>query len=204
MLNLLVVFRILAFDLNTMNILKLSSIVTAYLFLLSCSNTDSQSSNTESAGQNQANESQLTQPVPSSETPAQPQTDASTPATISQPVVSANSASAVFHYICPNKCAGGGSEGQGKCPVCKTDLIHNDAFHNQPQQQPQINMQPQTNAIQLNNPNPTPPAPTAEAPQNAKGVWHYTCPKGCAGGGGQAIACTNCGTQLEHNQKYHE
>ncbi|MBC7776815.1 MAG: hypothetical protein H7246_15380, partial [Phycisphaerae bacterium] len=44
---------------------------------------------------------------------------------------------------------------------------------------------------------------TAEPPQNAAGVWHYTCPKGCAGGAGSAIACATCGTTLTHNQGYH-
>jgi hypothetical protein len=121
------------------------------------------------------------------------------------PLPAASAAGTVYHYICPNKCAGGGSEGQGKCPVCKTDLVHNDAFHNQASQQPQINTQPPNNQIQLNTQvQQAPPPPAQEAPQNAKGAWHYICPKGCAGGGGQAIACASCGTQLEHNQKYHE
>jgi len=30
----------------------------------------------------------------------------------------------------------------------------------------------------------TPPTKPAEPAQNAAGVWHYTCPNGCAGGGG--------------------
>lgn len=48
----------------------------------------------------------------------------------------------------------------------------------------------------------TTPTPT-EPPQNAEGVWHYTCPNGCAGGGGSATACAGCGTTLAHNQEYH-
>ena len=52
-----------------------------------------------------------------------------------------------------------------------------------------------------------PPAPatpaTPEPPQNAEGVWHYTCSNGCAGGAGSAIACANCGTTLAHNTAYH-
>ena len=48
-------------------------------------------------------------------------------------------------------------------------------------------------------PNPT----TLEAAQNAGGVWHYTCIKGCAGGAGSAVNCTTCGNPLAHNQAYH-
>jgi len=46
---------------------------------------------------------------------------------------------------------------------------------------------------------PTP----AEPPQNADGVWHYTCSKGCAGGAGSAVPCATCGATLVHNQGYH-
>jgi len=49
----------------------------------------------------------------------------------------------------------------------------------------------------------TTPPTTTEPPQNAAGVWHYTCPKGCAGGGGSAVACATCGTTLAHNAAYH-
>ncbi len=46
--------------------------------------------------------------------------------------------------------------------------------------------------------------PTAEPPQNAQGVWHYTCPTGCAGGGGSATPCATCGQTLAHNTAYHD
>ncbi len=50
----------------------------------------------------------------------------------------------------------------------------------------------------------TPPASnTPEPPQNAAGVWHYTCSNGCAGGAGSATACATCGSTLVHNQGYH-
>ncbi len=49
----------------------------------------------------------------------------------------------------------------------------------------------------------TPPPATAEPAQNAQGVWHYTCPNNCAGGGGSATPCGVCGTTLVHNQAYH-
>lgn len=44
---------------------------------------------------------------------------------------------------------------------------------------------------------------TLEPAQNTAGVWHYTCSKGCAGGGGAAGACSTCGNALAHNQAYH-
>ena len=50
----------------------------------------------------------------------------------------------------------------------------------------------------------TPPAQkTPEPPQNAQGVWHYTCPNGHDGGSGSATPCSVCGTTLVHNQFYH-
>ena len=55
-------------------------------------------------------------------------------------------------------------------------------------------------------PPPTPPpnpATPTEPAQNAAGVWHYTCAKGCAGGAGIATACSSCGGMLAHNAAYH-
>lgn len=52
-------------------------------------------------------------------------------------------------------------------------------------------------------PNANPATPTPEPAQNAAGVWHYTCPKGCAGGAGSAVACPKCGSTLAHNAAYH-
>jgi hypothetical protein len=50
----------------------------------------------------------------------------------------------------------------------------------------------------------TPPTPTnVEPAQNAAGVWHYTCSKGCAGGAGAAGPCGTCGGSLGHNTAYH-
>jgi len=49
----------------------------------------------------------------------------------------------------------------------------------------------------------TPNPASLETAQNAGGVWHYTCLKGCAGGAGLAVNCTTCGNPLVHNQGYH-
>ncbi len=100
----------------------------------------------------------------------------------------------VQHYICPNNCQGRGGAAQGNCPVCGTAYLHNQAFHaNDAQNQ----------ATPPPTPTPNPATPTAEPAQNAAGVWHYTCAKGCAGGAGTATACSSCGGTLAHNAAYH-
>jgi hypothetical protein len=99
----------------------------------------------------------------------------------------------VQHYICPNNCKGSGGPEQGNCPVCGTAYLHNQAYHANDAQ----NQVPPT-------PNPaTPPTPTPEPAQNAAGVWHYTCAKGCPGGAGSATVCATCGGTLVHNTAYH-
>ena len=50
----------------------------------------------------------------------------------------------------------------------------------------------------------TPKAATTEPAQNASGVWHYTCAKGCEGGAGAAGNCGTCGGALAHNAAYHQ
>lgn len=100
----------------------------------------------------------------------------------------------VQHYICPNNCQGSGGAAQGNCPVCGTAYLHNQAFHaNDAQNQ----------AAPPPTPTPNPATPPAEPAQNAAGVWHYTCAKGCAGGAGIATACSKCGGTLAHNATYH-
>ncbi len=89
----------------------------------------------------------------------------------------------VKHYLCPN--GHEGSDAQGTCISCGAELTHNQAFHDQPAAA-------------------TGDAPGAEPPQNAIGVWHYTCPNGHDGGSGSATACTVCGTTLVHNTVYHD
>jgi len=107
------------------------------------------------------------------------------------PGATAPAAGNVAHYICPNNCAGSGGESQANCPVCGTAYVHNQAFH---AQQPQAAPAPSPTTL---------PTPTAEPAQNAAGVWHYTCAKGCAGGSGSAGVCATCGGELAHNSSYH-
>jgi hypothetical protein len=57
-----------------------------------------------------------------------------------------------------------------------------------------------TAAIKAKTPTPT----LLEPAQNERGVWHYTCSKGCAGGSGSAVNCDNCGGLLAHNTTYHD
>jgi hypothetical protein len=110
----------------------------------------------------------------------------------------ASNTGGVQHYICANNCAGSGGPSAGTCPICGAEYIHNDAFHAQDasQEQPQITLGDQ------NNTNAATPPPTEPA-QNAKGVWHYTCASGCAGGGGAPGSCASCGGALQHNDAYH-
>lgn len=101
----------------------------------------------------------------------------------------AQNAAGVWHYTCPNGHAGGAG-GASACPECGAQLVHNQSYHDGA-------------AGAATTPVPTTPQST-EPPQNAAGVWHYTCPKGCAGGAGAAVACAKCGSQLAHNQLYHQ
>jgi len=133
-------------------------------------------------------------------------------------------AQGVWHYTCPTGCAGGGGAATA-CATCGTTLVHNQAYHAgaAPAIQPNITTgaaTPASGAISLGGNSAIQPlggqpgaAPTAtpatppkapEPPQNAAGVWHYTCSNGCAGGGGSAIACAGCGSTLVHNQAYHQ
>lgn len=50
----------------------------------------------------------------------------------------------------------------------------------------------------------TAPPPAPSPAQNANGVWHYTCPKGCPGGAANQGNCAKCGGPLAHNQAYHQ
>lgn len=179
-------------------------------------------------------------------------------------VPSAAHPTVVPHFYCPSSCVNGVGDAKGKCPVCGLEMIHNQDYHNQPQQgvaqevaqvqeQPQFQAQPtgkpgeskielpmtqvsqrlasgrsledvtqemddqmraqaaaagRTPAIQQA-PAGLPPGlqqgmpPTNEPPQNADGVWHFTCPNGCSGGAGAQQACGSCGATLAHNSAYH-
>jgi hypothetical protein len=119
----------------------------------------------------------------------------------------------VQHYICPKNCAGSGSPQAGVCPTCGSQYAHNAAFHNQPanstsapnQQLPAspIIVNPQPNATQPVTGETPPAQPAPEPAQNAAGVWHYVCSKGCAGGSGKRGYCDKCGAGLDHNTAYH-
>jgi len=109
----------------------------------------------------------------------------------------AQNSAGVWHYTCNKGCAGGAGAA-GTCATCGGPLAHNKAYHDNannattPPTTPQIN------------PTLTPPPPTTEPAQNAAGVWHYTCGKGCAGGAGAAGTCAGCGGALTHNTAYHQ
>lgn len=147
--------------------------------------------------------------------PAAAATAASTPAT--PPVEPPQNAAGVWHYVCPNGHAGGGGSATA-CPECGSTLEHNTAYHGADGATTPgspIQVPGGTPATMFADPTKQPvnatigaaPAavnPTvAEPPQNAAGVWHYTCSNGCDGGAGSATACAKCGATLVHNTAYH-
>lgn len=132
-----------------------------------------------------------------------------TPATTtSQP---ANN-SGVEHYTCPEGHVGKGGPAAGKCSQCGAELVHNQAFHAGQQTPPPITGETGASATlstgdgeTQQNIQVTPPPPGQPEPaQNANGVWHFTCAKGCEGGAGAIGPCPKCGEQLAHNQAYHQ
>ncbi len=108
-------------------------------------------------------------------------------------------AAGVWHYTCPNGHDGGGGSATA-CEVCGTTLVHNTVYHNTGAVDGQEGL---TATPAATTPGEVAPPVTAEPPQNADGVWHYTCPNGHDGGGGSATACSECGTTLVHNTAYH-
>jgi hypothetical protein len=108
-------------------------------------------------------------------------------------------AGTVFHYVCPKGCEGGGGPAQGACPVCGTALSHNQEWHNQPGATQDVTPPPVQDLTV-----PPPTLGSKEPAQNAKGVWHYVCTAGCAGGSGAMGPCAKCGKELIHNTVYHQ
>ena len=117
------------------------------------------------------------------------------------------------HYKCPKNCEGGTGSAKGPCPVCGTEMAHNQAFHAQAGATPGSTPETPIKVDPINStgantisatPSTTNPTITPEPAQNAKGVWHFTCAKGCAGGAGAQGTCATCGGPLSHNQAYHQ
>lgn len=102
----------------------------------------------------------------------------------------------VWHYTCSKGCAGGAGSAI-KCNNCGGTLGHNTAYHSKTD----TKVAP-TSSAPFASPVAAPAAKT-EPSQNAAGVWHYTCEKGCAGGAGATGSCTTCGGTLAHNKAYH-
>lgn len=99
----------------------------------------------------------------------------------------------LWHYTCLKGCDGGAGAAVN-CTTCGGLLVHNTAYH------------VGANSAPASAPFAMPVSPTAntEPAQNAAGVWHYTCGKGCAGGSGTASNCGSCGAALAHNVAYHQ
>jgi len=175
-------------------------ILAAFLFLSSCADKPTRPSEILTEAQKSA-------------------ADAAASVAASQTIQSAaTSGTDLPHYYCANSCEGSGSGSPGSCPTCGTAYTHNDAFHNKaPTPQPMAPTTGQTTGQPLGQTLTSPvtmggdnsisttvtPPKAPEPPQNAKGVWHYTCSAGCAGGAGGAGTCASCGGALAHNSEYH-
>ena len=134
-----------------------------------------------------ANKKEARESLEVSDSPTQPNVETPNPATPEPP----QNAEGVWHYTCSKGCDGGAGAA-GNCATCGGPLAHNAAYH--------------ANANSTPTTPPTTPAatpPAAEPAQNAAGVWHYTCEKGCKGGAGAAGTCATCGGTLTHNAAYH-
>ncbi|SNR58960.1 hypothetical protein SAMN06265371_106100 [Lutibacter agarilyticus] len=117
-------------------------------------------------------------------------------------VNSKNTVKKVQHYICENKCENSGGDAAGNCPVCKNPYTHNTAYHaNDLLKSGPLKVESNATNPTQKTPQAAPKAPTPA--QNTKGVYHYTCTNGCAGGSGAADSCKSCGNKLTHNQLYH-
>jgi len=180
---------------NIMTFCKYLTVVCLFLFIAckSDSNADDRSAPVQD---------QTATPVATS--PAAPAVNQQ----VTPPAEPAQNADGVWHFTCSNNCGGGAGAG-GACPDCGAPLEHNKGYHANaatptinPTTAPSVLAPSVTQvpgggqAIQV-----TPPA---EPSQNTTGVWHFTCPNGCAGGGGSAAACSGCGTTLVHNTIYHQ
>lgn len=127
-------------------------------------------------------------------------TVATDPAAAGQPI-SIGGGGNEAHYKCTKEGCTGKGDAAGKCPVCGTDLVHNQAFHAQAAGAPGSSP---ANPVQVNPTGGTPATatPTPPAAQNAKGEYHYSCAKGHPGAA-SAGNCAKCGEPLTHNQAYH-
>jgi len=120
----------------------------------------------------------------------------------------AQNAAGIWHYTCPNGCAGGGGSAI-PCPNgCGATLAHNKGYHDTPGASTPNSTTIATSTDGVITPQPGAPITSTstnpEPAQNAAGVWHYTCPNGCAGGGGTGSLCASgCGATLVHNTAYH-
>ncbi len=173
-------------------------IITAFLTVCLCIVACKNNADTVSTG------SATTDTIPS--TTVAPVTEQTAAAANTQNVVTppppktepAQNAQGVWHFTCPKGCKGGGGA-IGPCAKCGATLAHNQAYHGAAT--PPI----PTSGVQTipTTASGTPTPAKTEPAQNAKGVWHFTCPKGCAGGAGSASPCGKCGTVLAHNAGYH-
>ena len=178
------------------------------LFVVGCA-TDSSTKNS-GTDTNSGNSTESLSPQVISPPGTQPVITPSNQAPVINPnqtTAGADADGKVWHFVCADGCAGGVGDAKANCPVCGKEMAHNQAYHTNsgtPNQPPVINPGANSPVINPGANSPIINPQAAEPPQNAKGVWHYTCAKGCAGGGGAAGPCAVCGGPLAHNAVYHQ
>ncbi len=129
-------------------------------------------------------------PAPVTNTPPPPPPPA-------PPKEPAKNAKGVWHYTCSKGCKGGAGA-VGPCEKCGATLAHNAAYHDGAPTPSSATTNATPTVAPLNQ-----PTQKVEPPQNAKGVWHFICSKGCEGGSGAAGTCGKCSGALTHNAAYH-
>lgn len=161
-------------------------------FCANCKNDSPASSKVADEGVNTAASVDPTATAPVAPTDMQAPNPEAAPASEVKKPEPAQNAKGVWHYTCAKGCAGGAGAAQ-PCAKCGATLAHNNAYHQDGAANPAAGATSKPAD-----------APKPEPAQNAKGVWHYTCPDACPGGAGSATACAKCGKTLAHNQVYHQ
>jgi len=157
-----------------------------------CKNDSPASSKIADEGANTAASTEQMATAPVAPTNVQAPNPAEAPTTEVKKPEPPQNAKGVWHYTCPKGCAGGAGAAEA-CAKCGATLAHNNAYHQDAAANPASGAAGKPAD-----------APKPEPAQNAKGVWHYTCPDACPGGAGSATACAKCGKTLAHNQVYHQ
>lgn len=190
------------------NMWKLVFIPLVLLAFIGCQSEGDNSQNAQEQAPESMEQPDQQQNAPQNQPPQQP----------GQVNIPAGEDGQVHHYICEDGCEGGHSTQAGNCPVCNKPLAHNQAWHDQQNnnQQPDVQLNDQSSDRQQFDPmrggDQQPPQQQqmeqpgqVDIPAGSDGVvHHYICPDQCEGGhGSSAGPCPVCSKQMAHNQAWH-